>query len=136
MAIFRSDNSNERLMAGANAYIWLTDLLGLLRNDSKDYQGTVVTVFGIEVDSSSFTALPPRDRLEKAILASSKVLSQKAVSYINIQSLVGFLYFCSQAVRLGPKFMRRLWDFINYYPRDATRSTLRGIQVWMREDLE
>ncbi len=96
----------------------------------------MVTVFGIEVDTSSFTAQLPRDKLEKAILASSKVLSQKAVSYIDIQSLVRFLSFCSQAVRLGLVFMRRLWDFINHYPRDATRSTLRRIPVWVREDLE
>ena len=95
MAIFRSDTSPERSVAEANAYIWLTDLLGLLRNNSKDCQGTVVTVFGIEVDTPSFTARLPRDKLEKAILASSKVLSQKAVSYIDIQSLVGFLFFCS-----------------------------------------
>ncbi len=32
--------------------------------------------------------------------------------------------------------MRRLWDFINDYPRDATRSTLRRLPVWVREDLE
>ncbi len=105
-------------------------------NDSKDCQGTVVTVFGIEVDLSSFTARLPRDKLEKAILTPSKVLSQKTVSYIDIQSLVGFLSFRSQAVRLGRVFMRRLWDFINHYSRDATRSTLRRIPVWVREDPE
>ncbi len=136
VAIFRSYTSPERLVAEANAYIWLTDLLGHLRNDSKDCQGTVVTVFGIEVDTPSFTIRLPRDKLEKAILASSKVLSQKAVSYIDIQSLVGFLSFCSQADRLGRVFMRRLWDFINDYPCDATRSTLRRIPVWVWEDLE
>ncbi len=78
----------------------------------------------------------PRDKLEKAILASLKVLSQKAVSYIDIQSLVGFLSFCSQAVRLGRVFMRRLEDFINHYSHDDTRSTLRRILVWVRENLE
>ncbi len=36
VAIFRSDTSPERLVAEANAYIWLTYLLGLPRNDSKD----------------------------------------------------------------------------------------------------
>ncbi len=136
MTIFGSDTSTERLMAEANAYIWLTDLLGLLRNDFKDYQGTMVTVFRIKVDTSSFTARLPKDKLEKAILASSKVLSQKAVSYIDIQSLVRFFSFCSQAVRLGRVFMKRLRDFINYYSRNATRSTLRRIPVWVREDLE
>ncbi len=135
VAIFRLDNSPERLVAEANTYIWLTDLLGLLRNDSKDCQGTVVTIFGIKVDRSPFTARLPRDKLEKVILASSKVLSQKVVSYIDIQSLVGFRSFCSQAVRLGREFMRRLWDFINHYPHDATTSTLRKIPVWVKEDL-
>ncbi len=136
MAIFISDTSLERLVVEANAYIWLTDFLGLPRNDSKDCRGIVVRVFGIEVDTFSFTTRLPRNKLEKAILALSKVLSQKAVSYIDIQSLVGFLSFCSQAVRLGRMFMRRLWDFINHYPRYATRSTLRRIPVWVREDFE
>ncbi len=109
MAIFRSDTSPKRLLAEANAYIWLTDLLGPPRNDYKDCQGTVVTVFGIEVHTSLFMARLPWEQLEKAILASLKVLSQKTVSYIDIQSLVGFLSFCYQAVRLGRVFMRRLW---------------------------
>ncbi len=136
VVIFRSDTSPERLVAEANAYIWLTDLLGLLRNNSKDCQGTMITIFGIEVDFPSFTARFPWDKLEKAILASLKVLSQKAISYIDIQSLVRFLYFCFQAVRLDRVFLRRLWDFINHYPRDATRFTLRRIPVWVRKDLE
>ncbi len=123
-------------MAEANAYIWLTDRLCLPRNDSKDCQGIMVTVFGIEVYTSSFTARLLRDKLEKAILASLKVLSQKTVSYIDIQPLVGFLSFCSQAVRLGRVFMRRLWNFMNHYLRDTIRSTLRRIPVWVREDLE
>ncbi len=108
VAIFRSDPLLERLMAEANAYIWLTDLLGLPRNNSKDCQGTLVTVFGIEVDTSSFTARLSQDKLEKAILVSSKVLSPKTGSYIDIQSLDEFLSFCSQAVTLGRVFMRRL----------------------------
>ncbi len=123
-------------MAEANAYIWLTNLLGLPQNDSKDCQGTLVTVFGIEVDTSLFTARLSRDKLEKTILASSKVLSQKAISYIDIQSLVRFFSFYFQSVRLGRVFMERRWDFMNHYSRDATRSTLRRIPVWVREDLE
>ena len=44
------------MKAEAKVYIWLTDLLGMLWNDSKDREGTVVKVFGIEVDTSIFTA--------------------------------------------------------------------------------
>ncbi len=76
------------------------------------------------------------EKLKKAIRATLKVLSQKAISFIDIQSLVGFLSFCSQAVRLGRLFMRRLSDFINHHPRGGPKSTLRRIPAWVREDLE
>lgn len=32
--------------------------------------------------------------------------------------------------------MRRLWDFINQYPRSATKTTRRRIPAWVREDLD
>ena len=32
--------------------------------------------------------------------------------------------------------MRRLWDFINHFPRDRLKTTLRRIPAWVREDLE
>ncbi len=33
-------------------------------------------------------------------------------------------------------FMKRLWNFINHYPRDATKSALRRIPVLVMEYLE
>ena len=32
--------------------------------------------------------------------------------------------------------MQRLWDFVNEYPRAATKLTWRRIPGWVREDLE
>ncbi len=32
--------------------------------------------------------------------------------------------------------MIRLWDFVNQYPRAATKFTFRRIPPWVREDLE
>ncbi len=136
VAIFKADALPERLERKTNAYIWPKDLLGLPQNDSQDCQGTKVIVFGIEIDTSSFTARLPGNKLENAIRAILKVLSQKAVSFIDIQSLVGFLSFCSQAVRLGRVLMRRSWDFINHYPCGGPKYTLRRIPAWVREDLE
>lgn len=91
----------------------MTDLLGIPRNDSKDAEGTQVIVFGIEIDTRSFTAKLPDEKLEKAVRATSKVLAEQSVTFLDIQFLVGFLSFCSQAVRLSRVFMRRLWDFLN-----------------------
>lgn len=86
----------------------LTDLLGVPQNDTKDRQGTAVIVFEMEIDTSSFTAQLPNDKPNKETLVTAKVLSQKLVSFIDIQLLVGFPTFCSQTVRLGRIFMRRL----------------------------
>ncbi len=44
VAIFRSDISSERFVAETNAYIWLTNLLSLPKNDSKDCQGTLISL--------------------------------------------------------------------------------------------
>ncbi len=65
-------------------------------------------VFGIEIDTSSFTVRFLKDQLEKAIRATLKALSQRTVGFTDIQSLVGFFSFYSQAVRLGRVFMRRI----------------------------
>ncbi len=120
IAVFKAkEASTERIKAEAKSYIWLTDLLGIPRNDSKDREDKLVEVFGIGVDTSKFTARLTKEKLEKAKNTTSKILEQKSVSFIDIQSLVGFLLFYSQAVRLGCVFIRRLWDFINHYPRSA-----------------
>ncbi len=109
IAIFTATQAtSNRMRKEARAYVWVTDLLGISRNDSKDRERTQITVFGIEVDKSSFTARLPPEKLEKAIKATAKVLAEQFVSFLDIQSLVGFLSFCYQAVRLSYFFMRRL----------------------------
>lgn len=93
--------TDQRLKRESNAYNWVTDLLGIPRNESKDGKGTQITVFGIEIDTSTFTARLPAEKLDKAIRATSKVLAEHFVSLLIVQFVVGFLSFCSQAVRLG-----------------------------------
>ncbi len=67
IAVFKAKKaSTERMKAEAKVYIWLTDLLGIPQNDSKDREGTMVEVFGIEVDTSKFTARLPKEKLGKA----------------------------------------------------------------------
>lgn len=104
----------EKRIVEKKAYIQLMDLLGVSRNNSKDVQRIVVVVFGIKVDTSYFIACLPKEKLDKATRAITKVLSQKSVSFIDMQLLVGFLLFYLQVVRLGRVFMKRLWDFINH----------------------
>ena len=62
----------------------MTDLLGILRNDSKDAEGTQVIVFGIEIDTKKFTAKLLDGKLEKAVKATSKVLAKQSVTFLDI----------------------------------------------------
>ncbi len=126
----------KQIRQARNAYNWVIDLLGIPRNDSKDAEETQVIVFGIEIDIRKFTAKLPDEKLEKAVKVTSKVLAKQSVTFLDIQSLVGFLSFCSHAVNLERVFMQRLWDFVNEYPRVATKLTWRKIPGWVREDLE
>lgn len=93
IAIFSAPKANlERLKFEANAYIWLTDLLRIPRNNSKGQMGTELSVFRIEIDTSSFTAKLPRDKLERAIRWTGEVLAANSVSLLDIQSLVKYIF--------------------------------------------
>ncbi len=97
IAIFKRDSSEVQLQRKERAYIQVTDLLGMPRNDSKNCRGTEVSIFGIKVDTTTFTARLPQDKLERVIKKTGEVLDDpsNSISYLNIQSLVGFLSFCS-----------------------------------------
>lgn len=97
-----------RITAEKKAYVQLTNVLGILQNNSKNTQRIVVIVFGIEIDISCFIARLSKEKLEKTTKAIAKVLDQNSVRFIDLQLLNGFLLFCLQAVRLGRIFMRKL----------------------------
>lgn len=73
------------MTAEKEAYVQLTDVLGIPRNDCKDAQETADIVFGLEIDKSCFTAHLQRKKLEKATRDNAKVLGQKSVSFIDMQ---------------------------------------------------
>lgn len=138
VSVFPSTTTTEQIEQQSSAYNWLTDILGIPRNESKNLEGSIIPILGIEVDTNSFTASLPQEKLDQAKVRTTKILTDlsDSVAFFDIQSLVGFLSFCSQAVRLGRVFMRRLWDFVHQFPLAAVRSTRRRIPSWVREDLE
>ena len=109
MAIFKAKKAfPDKMKDEAKAYIWLTNLLGILRNDSKDCEETLIIVFGIEIDISNFTVRLLRKKLEKAINATTKIFKERSVSFIDMRLLVRFFSFYLQVVKLGRVFMRML----------------------------
>lgn len=119
-----------------NGYRLFTDCLGIPRQETKDCTGTVVTVFGIEIDTNLFEARIPKDKLDKAIKATGIALTKESLTLHEVQSLTGFLFFCAQVVQLGWVFMRKLWDFIASYPFGCSRFSKRRISFEVHLDLQ
>lgn len=92
VTIFQAKESIAEKMSVENkVYILLTNFLDVPQNNSKSTQGTLVIVFGIEIDTPYFTAHLPKNKLKKVTRANTKILSQKSVNFIDIQSLKFFL---------------------------------------------
>lgn len=109
MAIFRAkDVKRKRMKAETRMSIWLTNLIAILRNDSKDCKITVIVVFRIKVNTSNFLIRLPKKKIDKAITATKKVFKEKSFSFTNMQLLVGFLSFYSYMVNLVQVFIWRL----------------------------
>lgn len=124
------------LEAHETGYQLLTDCLGIPRQEAKNHTGTVVPIFGIEVDTNTFTARIPKDKLKTAETATAKALSKESLTLHEIQSLTGFLSFCAQVVRLGWVFMRKLWDYVASFPVGSSQYTKRRIPPEVRSDLQ
>jgi hypothetical protein len=129
--------SPEALQADDQAYIALTDLLGCPRNNVKDARGTQVEVLGIIIDTSTFEARLPPEKLKKARRLTDQALSSGSLSAHQARSLSGFLTFCTNAVRLGRVFMPHIWEFSAscaslppFAPRRIPRLVLLDLQWW------
>lgn len=122
----------SKLREAASGYTAVRHALGLLQNDSKDAQGTVVDTLGIEIDTIKMTARLSAKKLTKALSLVSAALSAGAIRLHEAQQLSGYLSFCSTVVRLGRTFLRRLWDFTATYRK---AQSLRPLSDGAKADL-
>lgn len=104
-----SEATPAKLLEYSRKYNQVTDVLGIPRQESKDQEGTIIPVFGIEINSNTFIASLPPDKIAEAISVTKAALSQRSLTLKEAQSLNGHLSFCTKVVRLGWVFMRPLW---------------------------
>lgn len=90
----------------------------------------------IEMDPNNFTRKLPKEKREKAVHATTKILKNQSVEFIKTSPSVGFFLFYFQAVKFGRVFMRRLWGFVNDFPQKMQKKALKRIPIWVREDLQ
>jgi hypothetical protein len=87
--------------------------LGFQIAEEKNDEGTVVDYLGITIDSEKMEArLPPgkKDRVLREVIAT---LEKDRVSRADLQSLLGFLTFCTRVFPLGRPFLRHLFNMLN-----------------------
>lgn len=106
--------------------VWdqFTEHLGLLRNPSKDGQGTTLECLGIEIDTVAIVARLPPHKKEKAVHLVSEALAADTLSLSDCEELCGFLNFRSEVVPLGRTFLRRLYSFQTGWRQQRARRPL------------
>ena len=77
-------------------------------NGPKKEQDTVVTVFGIKIDIVNLITCLRLKKLEKVRKTTLLALASASISLLDIQSLIGYLFFCTKAISLGRVFMKKL----------------------------
>jgi hypothetical protein len=105
----------------------LCKILGILENDEKDEEGTLIKLLGRLVDSTSFTVSIPQDKVQQVIALTANALNKKSITLHKAQSLVGLVTFCASAVQLGFVFCRRLWSFVASYKPEWNKAYRRRV---------
>ncbi len=95
----------DRILMESDNYARLTDIFGVPRQETKDLEGTIVSVLDIEIDTNLFTTRLQHDELHKKCELSAPALNKQRMTLLGVQMLTCFLSFCAKAVRLGLVFM-------------------------------
>ena len=96
---------------------FLCKTLGISNNEKKKKRGQVVVFLGIELDSLLMEARLPSDKLDKAKLWVTRILSYDVIEYDDLQSLTGFLSFATKVVGPSHVFLCHLFDALAHCQR-------------------
>ena len=117
-----------------NLFSQLCNKLGFEEKLSKAMDGYVVDFTGIELDSDKMEARLPQDKLTRAWSAVEQTLCQGSTSYKALNSLLGFLSFCTRVTPLGRPFLRQLFNFMQVLPT-THHNTKRRLTPEAKSDL-
>lgn len=112
----------------------LTRILGIPENTSKDVVGTTATVLGITINTVLLQARLSPEKLSKALDLTQAALSKQKLSLQKVESLTGYLTWCSAVVFIRNLFLRHLWTFVARIRAQHSHFKTR-IPALVREDL-
>ncbi len=98
--------TSDRTRMKSDNYIRFTDIFGILRQETKDFKGTIIPVFGMKVEKNLFMARLLRDKLHNICDLAATALNKQRMTFLEVKTLTGFLLFYAKVVRLGWVFMQ------------------------------
>ena len=106
------DAAPERIRIECNNYACFTDILGIPWQGTKNFERTVVLIFGIKVDTNFFTVRFSPDRLVMENELWETEIKKLGMLLFELQTLTSFLSFCAKVLHWSGTFMRSLEDFV------------------------
>ncbi|CAG2240910.1 unnamed protein product [Mytilus edulis] len=134
--LFVGPPQSQKCNQDLQTFIQLCNRLGIpIKKEKTVLPTTVITIYGIEVDSNIMECRLPQEKIEKIQAKLHEFSRRKKVTLRQLQSLIGLLNFACTVVCPGRAFLRRLIDLTIgvshpcHYIR-LTRESKADIGIW------
>ncbi|VDI21629.1 Hypothetical predicted protein [Mytilus galloprovincialis] len=126
--VFVSKASSKACDYALHSFLKLCKTIGVpIKHEKTRFPTTVLTIYGIEIDSNEMIARLPSDKIEKIyddMLVSVK--RRRSVTLRDLQSLIGLLNFACSVIIPGRAFLRRLINLTLGHTNPQFRITLNA----------
>ncbi|XP_061170929.1 uncharacterized protein LOC133180416 [Saccostrea echinata] len=119
-------------------FISLCSEIGVpIKHDKTVLPSTVITIYGIEIDSEAMECRLPMDKVEKIRSQLQTFSKRKKVTLTELRSLLGLLNFASSVICPGRAFLRRLTDLTkgtpkpHYFKVRLNKEARLDIKAWL-----
>lgn len=97
-----------------------------IKKEKPQLPTTVITRYGIEMDSNAMVARLPQDKLAKFSTLLKEFKHKRSVTFTKLQSLLGLLVFACSVIIPGRTFLNRLSDLTVGHTHSYYRITLNA----------
>ena len=106
-----------------------------IKEEKTQLPTTIITIYGVEIDSNQMVARLPPDKLSKIKDWLLRLKRKKKVTLRELQSLLGLLNFACSVIIPGRAFLRRLFDLIKgqtnpHFYIKLTAEARADLQAW------
>ena len=133
---FIGPKHSQKCLQDLNQFIYMCEESGIpIKMEKTVFPTTIITIYGIEVDSSAMVCRLPDQKLVKIRLKLQEVKHRKKVTLKVLQSLIGLLNYACLVVVPGRAFLRRIIDLTcgksnpSHYIR-LTCEARADLQMW------